>query len=109
MAVDNTGPGQVEVTFEYSRHVGPRFVHGAVTLLFDALQPYQFVSKATWPTTDNYEAAIRKAVEQVLIEHRGSLENTLVALKRVGWDDVASCEMGFVKAARAATKAAFEV
>lgn len=89
------GPGQIEVTFEFARHVGPRFIHGAVTLSFDALRPYAFISKVTWPHTDNYEAAIREAVEQVLLEHQGHLKTTEVVLKRIGWDDVASCSEGF--------------
>lgn len=102
-------PGQVEVTFEFARHVGPRFIHGAVTLSFDALRPYAFISKATWPQTDNYEAAIRKVVEEVLLAHQGHLKTTEVVLKRIGWDEVASCEAGFSRAAREATKGAFNV
>src|SRR5262249_52932732 len=38
-------PGQVEITFRYSRHVGPRQVHGGLTLQFDSLRPYAFVSR----------------------------------------------------------------
>src|SRR5687767_5992368 len=101
------GPGQIEVTFEFARHVGPRFIHGAVTLSFDALRPYAFISKAQWPHTDNCEAAIRKAVEEVLLEYQGHLKSTEVILKRIRWDEVASCEAGFSRAAREATKSAF--
>ena len=107
--MNSKGLGQIEVTFEYSRHVGPRYIHGAVTLLFDSLRPYMFVSNATWPESDNYEEAIRKACEEVLIERQGSLNKTHVILKRVVWDSVASCEFGFVKAAQAATREAFNV
>ena len=28
------GPGQIEVTIEYFRHVGPRYIHGGLTLSF---------------------------------------------------------------------------
>lgn len=101
--------GGVEITFEYSRHVGPRFVHGSVTLQFDGHLPYEFLSTAIWPTSDNYERAIREGIEAVLREHLGGLEKTRVLLKRIAWDDVNSCELGFRHAARAATKAAFEV
>jgi hypothetical protein len=102
-------PGQVEVTFEFSRHVGPRFVHGALTLSFDALRPYAFISKAQWPSTDNYEPSIRRAVEETLLEQQGHLSTTEVVLKKICWDAIASCEAGFVRAARAATKEAFNV
>ena len=102
-------PGQIEVTLNYSRHVGGKFVHGGVTLQFDSLRPYAFVSEAQWPSTDNYEEAIRQAVEQILLELQGHMDFTLVVLKHIEWNDVHSCELGFRKAAVAATRAAFEV
>jgi hypothetical protein len=102
-------PGQVEITLRYSRHVGPKHVHGGLTLQFDSLQPYAFVSSAQWPSTDNYETSIREAVEQVLQERQGHTESTLVVLTHIEWDEVASCEVGFQRAAAAATRAAFEV
>ena len=102
-------PGQVEVAFRYSRHIGPKYIHGSVTLQFDAIQPYAFVSEATWPSADNYTASIQRAVEEVLQEKQGHLKSPRVVLKRVEWDDVDSCEIGFRRAAAAATRAAFEV
>jgi hypothetical protein len=101
--------GGVEVTLEFSRHLGPRCIHGAVTLQFDSNLPYSFVSSAVWPASDNYETAIREAVEEVLLMCLGNLSKTRVVLKHVGWDEVNSCEAGFRSAARAATKAVFEV
>ena len=79
--------GGIEVTFEFSRHVGSRYIHGAVTLQFDSHLPYSFQSKAVWPTSDNYEAAIQEAVEEVLRERLGGLNKTRVMLSRVGWDE----------------------
>jgi hypothetical protein len=102
-------PGQVEITLRYSRHIGPKHVHGGLTLQFDSLQPYAFVSSAQWPSTDNYETSIREAVERVLQERQGHTESTLVVLTHIEWDEVASCEVGFQRAAAAATRAAFEV
>lgn len=101
--------GQVEVSFSYSRHVGPRYIHGAVTLQLDATQPYSFSSVAHWPTGESYEAQIRESVEEVLLEHQGHLHKTSVVLKKIEWDDAASCEAGFRRAARAACQAAFIV
>ncbi len=102
-------PGQVEISFRYSRHVGGTFVHGGLTLQFDSLRPYSFVSRAQWPSTDNYEMSIREVVEQVLQERQGHAETTSVVLKHIEWDDVNSCQLGFRRAAAAATRAAFEV
>ena len=101
--------GNVSVTFEFSRLVGPRYIHGGVSLQFDSLRPYSFESRAKWPTTDQYEAHIRREVERVLLERLGSLDNCQVTLKGITWDAVYSCAVGFSHAARAATLMAFEV
>ena len=101
-------PGQVEITFRYMRHVGGKYVHGGLTLQFDSLRPYDFVSKVQWPGPDNYESAIRETVEEQLLDLQGSLKTTLVVLTKIDWDEVASCEAGFRKAAAAATRAAFD-
>jgi hypothetical protein len=86
-----------------------RYIHGGLTLQFDSLRLYSFVSRAQWPSTDNYEPSIREAVEQILRELQGHAESTLVVLTRIEWDEVASCQLGFERAAAAATRAAFEV
>ena len=101
--------GGIEVTFEFSRHLGPRYVHGSVTLQFSSHLPYTFESTAVWPVSDNYEVAVQESVEEVLLAYLGDLSKTHVLLKRINWDEVSSCEAGFRQAARAATKAAFEI
>ena len=80
-----------------------------MTLRFDSSRPYGFISLAQWPTGDNYEAAIREVVEATLRECQGQIDSTYVVLVRIEWDDVASCEVGFRKAAAAATLSAFRV
>jgi hypothetical protein len=89
--------------------MGPRFEHGGVRLLFDALQRYSFESRAQWPTGDNYDAQIRAAVESVLLERCGALDRCRVVLEDIIWDEVNSCAIGFERAARAATEMAFVV
>jgi hypothetical protein len=107
--MDHRAPGQVLVTFEYSRHMGPRFVHGGVSLRFDSLRPYSFESRARWPAEANYEAQVRAAVESVLLERCGALDVCHVVLESIAWHEVDSCAIGFEKAARAATEMAFAV
>ena len=104
---NSKGPGCIEITFEFSRYVSPRYVHGGVTLSFDSFKPYKFISQATWTRGGNYETAVREAVEQILLEQQGNLDNTEVVLKRITWDDVASCEFAFRQAAKVATRSAF--
>jgi hypothetical protein len=101
--------GQIEVGFRFLRHMGPKFIHGSVTLQFDSLQPYSFKSYASWPSGVNYEKIIRETVEKILLELQGDLNSTSVILKRIEWDDVNSCEAGFRAAAHAATQSAFNV
>lgn len=102
-------PGQVVIAFEYARHLGPRFIHGAVRLQFDALQPYSFRSEAQWPSGDDCSSCVRQEVESVLIERLGSLSRVAVVLKSVSFDPISSSAEGFRRAARAATEAAFSV
>jgi hypothetical protein len=102
--------GEIEVHFKFARHMGPKFIHGAVTLQFEAGRPYSFSSNAHWPSSgDNYEQAIRLTVEETLTAVQGHLNTTSVLLKSIEWDDISSCHSGFERAARAATLAAFEV
>jgi hypothetical protein len=103
------GPGQVEVTFTYARHLGPYFMAGGVTLQFDSLRPYGFISQAIWPATDNFDNIVQEAVEGVLRERQGHLNSPSVLLKRIQWDEVSSSPESFRRAAAAATRAAFEV
>lgn len=100
-------PGQIRISLEYRRHAGPRFVHGAVELNFDVLGSPGFFSKAVWPEGDDYEAAVREEVEKVLAEWVGGTP-IRVTLESITFDEVSSCEVGFRRAARAATLAAFE-
>lgn len=103
----NKTPGQVTISFEYLRHLGPRYVHGAVCLRFDAFRPYSFRSDAKWPAKDNFELAVKEAVETALKKRLGSLKDVEVVLESVTFDPVHFSEVGFRNAARAATEAAF--
>lgn len=104
-----TDPGQIVIAFEYSRHQGPTFIHGAVRMQLDAQQPYSFRSEALWPIGDDYTEVVREEVEAALLEHVGSLSKISVVLKSVSFDPVASCAEGFKRATRAAIEAAFSV
>jgi hypothetical protein len=99
--------GQVEITFTYNRHIGPKFIHGSVKLKFDSLQPYSFTSYAVWSETDNYEKHVREGVEKALIELTGSLKDTKVTLVEINFDEIASAPIGFQFAAYVATYNAF--
>ena len=104
-----TDPGQVEITFEYSRHLGPTSIHGAVRIQLDALKPYSFRSEAVWPIGDDYTNVVREEVEATLLERVGSLSKTSVLLKSISFDHVNSSPEGFRRAARAAIEASFSV
>lgn len=101
--------GQIEVSFAFSRHMGPRNMHGAVTLQFDSLRSYSFTSNVRWPDGNNYDEPVRLAIEETLQEMQGHIKGPSVLLKGIEWDDVSSCQSAFVRAAKAATRAAFEV
>jgi hypothetical protein len=98
--------GQVEISFTYKRHIGPKYVYGSVKLQFDSLRPYSINSFARWPETDTYEKYAQEGVERALTELTGSLENTKVTLLRIDFDEASSAPFGFQSAAYVATYAA---
>jgi hypothetical protein len=83
-------------------------MHGGVKLRFESGDAFSFLSNASWPSSDNYEAAIRQGVESVFIERFGALSPVRVTLEDVSWDPINSCEAGFRSAARAATIACLD-
>jgi len=85
------------------------FQHGGLTLRFDSMLPFEFVSQAEWPGAENYDGDIRMAVEETLMALQGHLEKTRVVLARIEWDRVSSSKIGFRRAAETATRAAFQV
>jgi hypothetical protein len=101
--------GQLEVSFAFSRHLGPRHIHGAVTLQFDELKSYSFTSNVRWPEGDNYDEPVRLAIEETLREMQGHINSPSVLLKGIEWNETSSCQPAFVLAAKAATRAAFDV
>ncbi len=107
MEVKRQVPGQVEINFSFSRHLGPRWEYASVRLQFGSSEPYTFSSSAEWPEADNYEAFVKAGVEQALQESQGSLQKTSVKLVAIGFDSVDSTPNAFKKAAYAATYAAF--
>ena len=107
MNIKRKEAGQVEISFTYRRHMGPKFIHGSVKLRFDSLRPYSFTSYAVWPETDNYEKYVQEGVEKALIELTGSLKETKVTLIEVNFDEVDSAPAGFRSAAYVATYTAF--
>ena len=101
-------PGAVEIALRFSRHVGPRYVSGAVVLHFARAASFSFTSNATWPD-ENFDMAVREGVEDVLRQRLSTADSVAVVLKSIEWDAVASCALGFKQAASAATQAAFVV
>ena len=60
-------PGYVQVSYTYSRVVGPRSVHGSVTLAFWPAPAFLFHDDVTWPDDiGNYSKAVEASVREVL-------------------------------------------
>ena len=101
-------PGYVQVSYTYSRVLGPRSVHGSVTLAFSPASAFLFRDEVMWPREiGNYSKAVEACVREVL-GSRNALAHEVI-LKSATFDPVNSCEAGFRTAARVATESAFEV
>ena len=100
-------PTYASATCETHRNVGPRGIHGCVTLEFERAPEFQFNSKATWPDGDDYAAAIESVVRETLVEiqSKHTFKCSLVSIK---WHSVDSCQAGFECAARHATHLALD-
>lgn len=100
-------PSCSSTTCETHRNVGPRGIHGCVTLEFERAPEFRFSSSVTWPQGNNYDLAIENAVRDALIEIK---TDHIFACRLVGirWHPIDSCQAGFVFVSRCATHAALE-
>ena len=90
------------VTLEYSQHVGPTFVHGGVTLSFEAAPAFSFRSSANWPAAGQYDSHVERGIRAAL-SSRGVEDKYACSLESIAWHDVHSSGVGFERAAFAAT------
>jgi hypothetical protein len=103
-----SAPRFSDVSIEVNRVVGPRSVHGAVSLEFQASDNFIFVSEVDWPNGDDYSAYVREGVEEGICRAGGNLLPCKVTLTAIKFHPVNSCASGFKTAALSATLAAFE-
>src|SRR5947209_17990637 len=95
-------PSYVAASCEIHRNYGPKGVHGCVTLEFEPAAEFGFASSAKWPEGENYDAAVKGAVQEALASlSQGS--HYLCRLTHVSWHNVDSCSSGFALAAHHAT------
>jgi hypothetical protein len=100
-------PSMPFATCEIRRNVGPRGIHGGVTLEFAPATVFAFSSSANWPKGDDYDAYVEKAVREALAEI-GVTATLSCRLTAITWREVDSCAVGFMLAARHATFASFD-
>lgn len=100
-------PAYASATCETHRNVGPRGIHGCVTLEFERASEFHFTSIVTWPEGDNYELAVSNSIRDALNQLQ-SAHTFACRLVSISWHEVDSCEAGFAFAACQATHAALE-
>ncbi len=98
-------PLYVSATCESHRNVGPRGVHGCVTLEFEPASEFSFSSSANWPAGDNYDSIVEAAVRETMSEMRLT-RMYACRLTSIKWHDVDSCAKGFALVSRFAVFAA---
>ena len=100
-------PSYASATCETHRNLGPRGIHGCVTLEFERASEFRFSSLVTWPQGDNYDSAVENAIREVLEEIQTG-HTFACRLVSIRWHPVDSCQSGFMFASRHATRAALE-
>jgi hypothetical protein len=101
-------PSGTEISLEFRRHVGPRFIHGAVKLSFEASSKFIFISAVTWPD-EQLDEVVAQAVREALGTAGPQHMLMQVTLKSIEWDEISSSASGFCRAAHAATIAALNL
>ena len=96
------------IALSSERHLGPRISSAGMTLRIDTGRPYSFSSTAEWPPGESYEAAVRGAIEAVLVEKQGSLARTEVVLVSIEFHPIHSSQNAFERVAAAAVRAALD-
>lgn len=100
-------PAYASASLETHRNVGPRGVHGGLTLEFERSAEFSFSSEVTWPDRDNYDATVENAVREALADIQSNY-NYRCRLVDIKWHPVDSCQAGFAFVATRATYAALD-
>lgn len=101
--------GRVEVGFNYSRPLGPRYDKAGVRLSFTASDGYRFADGASWPA-ENLGGVVERGARDGMVEAGFDPDlGVLVVLRGVEWDAVHSSEHSFYHAAKCAARACADV
>ena len=92
--------GQIKISFQFSEHVGPRFIAAGLTMRLEYADDYKFVSNAVWESED-YTEAVERGVLDGLIESEIDPELGIhITLLQVDFDPIDSSWMAFYAAAK---------
>ena len=101
--------GQIQLSFRYSEHLGPRFEGAGVSLRLSTHDRYEFLSIVRWPE-DDYSVAVERGAREGMRESGYDPDlGVRVLLEDVEYDPVTSSERSFYYAAKCATKARAEI
>ncbi len=92
--------GYIKISFQFSEHVGARFIAAGLTLRLEYADDYKFVSNAVWESED-YTKAVERGVFDGLIESEINPELGIhITLLQVAFHPIDSSEMAFYAAAK---------
>jgi hypothetical protein len=92
--------GQIKISFQFSEHVGPRFITAGLTVKLEYADDFKFVSNVVWES-DDYTEAIERGIFDGLIESEIDPELGIhITLLQVDVDPIDSSEMAFYAAAK---------
>jgi hypothetical protein len=99
-------PAYVRAICEVHKNYSAKGSHGYVVLEFERASEFAFVSAVSWPEGDNFSSAVETAVREALSELKQS-QSFLCRLTEIRFHEIDSSAVGFSRAARQATIAAF--
>lgn len=95
--------GMVTVTHKLYKPLGPRSHKAEVELSYTGQYPLEFESLISWPSGEDYTAAVRRGILEALRERGELCIGGKFVLSSVRVDPIHSCEHAFFLAAREAT------
>ena len=97
-----------EVNEVYQVHTGGRSIYGEVFLSAEPHDSFKFNSLVVWPDKgheDMYNKMVMHGIIDVLFTYTDTpILGVSIVLKKIGWDEIDSCAIGYYHAARKAIK-----
>jgi len=101
--------GLQRVSFDFWTTTGPRQIQAGVTIDYSPASVFEFESRVSWPTGDDYSAAVYQEAQAEIRKHCSESFGGRFILEAIRFHDVGSSESAFRIAVREAVRSLFSM